>query len=229
MGNEKAVQLEQLINKGKFSEAARMAAKLDGGNETAAFYFNAGLAEQLNLQVSTIQADKYIKAARSAEGYTPLMEVDLLRDQALALLRKGMPGKAHALADSSLTTLCKLRSAGDPVECYNRLAVHRMVMGRIALALGEAEEAEALHRDADQQFRGLGDQANKQWELNNSFHWLRAAAATGKHVNWRIAQFDRVIDEDPNRTRRLRAHLLMQFGRPAYWLDERLMRLRFTA
>ncbi len=229
MSDEKAAQLEWLINKGKFGKAARMAVTLDRGSESAAFYFNAALAEQLYAFGSAVGVSRYRAKARLAEDYMPLMEVDFVRDQALAFLRKGMPNKARAFARTSLGTLHELEGTVDPAEFYNRLAAHAMLMGRISLALGEAKEAEALHRGADQQFRGLGNNANKQWELNNGFHWLRAAAAAGEHVNWRFAQFNWVIDKDPSRTRRLRAHLLMQFGRAAYRLDERLMRLRFTA
>lgn len=227
MSNQKAAVLEQLINKGKFREARRQATALDEGSESAGFYFWAALAEILDPWGSDVWAVRYITAARDAEDYTPILEVDILRDQAQLVLKKAEIGKALGLANSSYKLLLDIEDVVDPIDWANRAAVHLMVMGRIYLADGRADEAQTQHRTADQQFRELGNAANKQWELNNGFHWLRAAAAAGEHVDYRFTQFGWVIDNDPNRLRRLRAHLLMQFGRVAYRLDDRIVRRLF--
>lgn len=227
MSNQKAAVLEQLINKGRFREARRQAATLALNKEekSARFYFTAALAEMLDPHGSAIWAAEYTAAARDAKGYTPLMEVDLLRDQALLALKQGETNQARVLARRSLDLLHQIEEETDPVEWANRAAIHHMVEGRILLADGQTHEAQNEHRTADRQFRELGDAANKQWELNNGLHWLRAAA--GENVDYRFAQFGWVIDGDPNRLRRWRSRLLMYCGRTAYRWDDRIVRRLF--
>jgi hypothetical protein len=227
MSDEKAAILKRLINKGKFHKASRRAIVMDEGCESAAFYFHAALAEQLDPSGSATQANWYQVAARNAEGYSPLIEVDLMRDQALAALRRGMPSTAATLAKDSNALLEKAQETVDHLQWRNRAALGNMVAGRIYLAHGKPKIAVTLHREAHKFFQGLGEDADRQWKLNNGFHWLRAEAAAGSRASYRFRKFDWVINTDVNRTRRMRTRLLQCFGRAGYWLDDLVIRRLF--
>lgn len=123
--------------------------------------------------------EKYMVLARESEDYTKTMEGDMLRDTALALIRKGKfdQAKVEALFDE----IARLHGRDD-----NRMAALAMAQARMHYALRQYGPASSLHLYAESIWQVMLDErrwkeVDEQWRLNNAYHAIRAIMMLNRH------------------------------------------------
>ncbi|PLS81144.1 hypothetical protein CYG49_02805 [Candidatus Saccharibacteria bacterium] len=211
--------MSQLINQRNFSAARTLSNQhqhsglhLHDGQPCryVHFWFQLSLANNLLGQPS--EARKCFEYAQQCPDYTPLIEGDFMRDEALALIR---------LNELDLAGVALKQAQRLHAEDLNRMAALVMVRGRRASAVGNYVLAERLHRQADEQWRKLGDKADQQWIKNNRFYWLKAAVMSGADIKGLI--YLHIVTTESNRKRLLATKLMYHLGRPGVKLVERFM------
>jgi tetratricopeptide (TPR) repeat protein len=206
-------QLDALINNGKFHKAYTLAdnyVKGSRGEVSAHIWFKLALAARL------IGKDPlhYREAAKNASDYTPIMEGDFLRDQALHAIRAGRLEEA-----TSLISMIEELHQNDP----NRLAALTMTRARLSFAHGNPEEALRLHTQAEEEWVKLGNKADRQWVMNNRFHMFKPLVATGQE---RISDYRLIMASETRRDRKVRVWIMHRFGRFGVMFDRTLERLK---
>jgi hypothetical protein len=160
-----------LINQRQFKAALEAAEDLHReAADRAQAYFLWHLTLCLSGRVDTAMTIVHFARA-SCPDFTPAMEGDMYRDQVIAYIRKG-DDRSLASAAALLFPIENVHQ-DDP----NRMACLQGVRGQLAYADRDYMLAERLHREADDAWRELGNEANNQWTYNNLVHWLKATAA----------------------------------------------------
>lgn len=120
-----------------------------------------------------LEAGRLLEAAQECEDYTPEVGGDMIRDRIIGLIRyaKGNANTLNLAAD--LLQQARELHAEDP----NRLACLEDVEGRLAYAERLYGRAVKMHRQADESWGDLAEDANKTWVYNNLVHWLKAVVA----------------------------------------------------
>lgn len=230
--------ISKLINRRRFNDAVRLAARLSDDPQcadNAHFWYQYALASTLSGDTTTAA----IQQARASKcsNWSKTMEVDALRDEAIGLIRAG----ALPIARLALDRSADLRRAHIPDD-FNREAAEHMVRGRIEAAAGKPDVAyNCMVRALNiwSQYRGtadnlslviecyrldpltdqrLRDGANMQWILNTVFHLLRVTMRLS-HIYRPEARilldFFLRYDESPRRL----------YARLTYWTGGRLDKL----
>lgn len=183
----------------------------------AHFYFQLALVE--HLYGCEMAAGELMASARQSENYTLTMEGDFQRDQALYFIRTGRLERA---ADA----LRRAELCHEGVDDENRRIVLVSAWARWHAAQGQSEKAAALFREADARWwvmatNGVlsGDpKPNRQWQLNNSYQWLRLGVQMprvpdlGYRGGFSVAHYLEFMRHEPRRKRRLAAWLMWRFG-----------------
>lgn len=177
---EMVAVLDDLINNQRaFKEAQTMFVQYLIDNSTIAhsahLYFRGFLLET----VLDGTPEKYMTLVRESEDYTKTMEGDMLRDTALALIRKGKfdQAKVEVLFDE----VARLHGRDD-----NRMAALAMTQARMHYALRQYGPASSLHLYAESIWQVMLDEqrwgeVDEQWRLNNAYHAIRAIMMLNRH------------------------------------------------
>lgn len=200
-------ELSTLVNTGKWPQALRLVRSpgMKSAYETDVHYwFQRALVESLSGSEESV-IEEARQQARACPGYNKGIEEDLVRDHALACIRRRMLDKAMELRDQA-------RKLSNP-EDGNRVAALEMLDGRIAYALGDPGKAATHFIRAHDMWRKLkksGEHYSAQWIINNRFYLLKALAALGEATG--DITFI-VVSTDPSLKRRLSARFIGRFGK----------------
>ena len=162
--------LAEYNNERMFSTALSLYAIRDTGrsdeNHVAVHYqaIVAGIMLDLNV-------DAVIARLKSCTDYDSIVEGDLCRDLALALIRK-----RESLDDAGSLVLKAMRNHHDDPE---RHAIDLQALGRLEEARGLSSEAYAVLRNALDAQIVSPQPHNLTWLANTAFHTLRLAVKTG--------------------------------------------------
>lgn len=236
--------MSDLINAGKFREAADIAAlvvdrptlydkhpEYVAVNDDAQFHFHASLACRLAGRKG--EASWYGLRARRCPNFSNDVEADLKRDDALWLIRQGrpwLPWRRKYWRREVRWLIDELYNTVDHVKDPLRYGALLMTDGRFEYAQGRYREALILFGGAEVVWDDCTE-PNEQWARNNRFAMMRASA----HTSANTALFARrtVRDEDEkNELRKRLARLLLNKWLPSraiimlYDIAERVMARR---
>lgn len=210
----RALQLKKLIDRGKYHAAVKLGKQFDA--ETLAFNLDAHFWFQYALAVQLSGGDPSVqyRQARQASGYTPQMEADILRDEALMAIRLDRLDEALSFNRQSMLLI-----PGDA----NREAAACMVEGRILYAGGSFNTAASLHSVAQGIWNRIGDEADQQWIRNNRFHWFRAAVRAYRDEVQEIGTL--ILRDEPIKRRKQLVRHTLEKGESAVRAYDRRERL----
>lgn len=182
----------ELINTGKWPQALEQARE-DAQNPELAQYartwFQLALIEGLH-GTTQKRVDARTQAMQCAD-YTSVLEGDLDRDDAIALLKSGRLDEASASVKHARTL---------HGHDMNRITCLDGVTGRIQLHEGNYAAAYRTLQKAAKTWKEMGSAANQQWQINLQLHLLMAAVMSGHRLQaWRL--LPRLLRTDRNRRR----------------------------
>jgi len=226
---------ERLLNAGKPRAGLELLYKLGGDDQMrydAHYWFQRSLAEQL--LHNSKESETCIEEARRCPNWQSYMHGDYYRDVALAQIRRGNRAfRRHAKKKEDerqrliayAISQMELSFSSDDL---NRQASILMTRGRWEFDRSNFGRAVELHAKADELWHEADQQADRGWVRNNRYHWFKAVrrSTTLTKMLWGYSRNDvirllhHVLDDDPNRKRRVSARVIFFTGEVGTGLEK---------
>lgn len=240
-------EIERIFNEGRFREALEMSHQVASGRNAAYWSQRAMILLHLN---EIEDASNCLKDARRSRGWHNQLEMAFKRDLALAVIRRtqkdvqlrpvlytlGYEGDPDDLERVVHYLLEPMLVMGDE----NDDAYRRTILGRFYSSWRHPASEKHEHGDnidialrhfkkADAIWSELGASANRQWQMNNRYHWFKALRWQHSLPGLMRDKSSKALDlyslvqqDDPNKRRRKMAKLILFTGRFGLWVERRI-------